>query len=94
MKLKRNWWFKKPESFFRNRRRLSDRLDDFSRPDALSADAYMTHRAVPDRFHALDVRAPDLGVFVVGVGNVVSKAWTFSTNRTLCHGCLHILNLK
>ena len=72
----------------------SDRLDDLSRFDALRAYADMTHRAVLDRFHALDVGAPDLSGFVVCVGNVVSEAGTFVANRTLCHSRLHILNRK
>ena len=71
----------------------SERLDDLSRFDALRADADMTHRAVLDRFHALDVRVPDLAGFVVCMGNVVSEAGTFVANRALCHSSLHRVNL-
>ena len=78
---------------FRNRL-VSDSFNDFSRFDALRADVDMTHRAVLDRFYALDVRTPDLAGFVVCVGNVVSEAGTFVANRALCHSRLHRFNRK
>jgi len=72
----------------------SDRFDDFPRLDALCANADMTHRAVPDCFHALDVRTPYLARFVVCMRNVVSEVGTFFANRALCHSRLHRLNPK
>lgn len=64
-------------------------LDDGTRADATGTDFHGLNCSVVDRFNFLQVRVPSSTRLVVCVANVVTGAWTFTTDFAFSgHVCL------
>lgn len=62
--------------------KVSDSLDNMTGADAAGAYLYASDSALTNCFNLLKVRVPCATCLVVCVADIISEAWTFSTDFT------------